>query len=304
MIRTALDLSSLPPPDVIETLDFEAIYDGLVTGFIEAWQAKRTLDETLPEFNAQSLESEPTAAIFEAWAYREMLLRARVNDAARSNLLAFSGGTDLDHIGGTFGVQRMVMEPPTSTSPEVKESDARYRQRINLGIYAYSPAGSIQAYIFHALTADPRVKDAAVDNPHTNRLDVTILSADGDGAAPTDLLEAVAAELSPDVSRPLTDDVRLRSATIISQDVVLTIVVPDGPAPEPIRALAEENVAAYCATRHGIGRALRIDGIIGAARQAGDLETVIVHEPASDVLPGISGAVFVPSVTVTAEILP
>lgn len=303
-IRTIIDLSSLPAPDVIETIDFEVIYDQNVASFIDLWNAARAADASLPAFTAQNLESDPVAAIFQAWAYREMLLRARVNDAARSNLLAFATKNDLDHIGFTFGVERMVIEPDTATTAAVMETDERYRNRIQLGIYAFNSAGSIESYLFHALSASPLVKDVAVDNPHTSRIDVTVLSADGDGAASDDLLVAVAARLSPETSRPLTDDVRLRSAQIVAQAVVVKIVLPAGPAPEPIRLLAQEKVAAYCAARHKIGRALRIDGIVGAARTAGDIEQVIVEAPLTDVLPTVSGAVFVPSVTVNAEILP
>jgi len=302
-IRTYLDLSSFPPPDVIETLDFETIYDESTASFIAYWKARQQEDSSLPGFTAQSLESEPIAAIFQTFAYREMLLRARVNDAARARLVAFALGADLDHVGLTFGVARMEIEPATATTAAVMESPERYRQRIVLGVFAYSSAGSIESYLFHALTASPDVKDAAVDNPHTNRVDVTILSYDGEGTASQDLLIAVATALSPETSRPLTDDVRLRSATVISQNVRVRLVLSSGPAPEPITALARTKIAEYCASRHKIGRALRVDGIIGAARAAGDIEQVIVDEPLFDVVPTKSGAVFVPTVTVTAEII-
>lgn len=303
-IKTTLDLSRFPPPDVIKTLNFEEIYDQLVSSFLEQWDEKRVLKPELPEINVLNLETDPIAVIFQTWAFREMLLIADMNAASRSNMLAFATGADLDHIGGTFGVGRMIVTPATEDAPAVMESDERYRQRINLGIYAYNSAGSIESYQFHAMTADPTIKDVAVDNPHTNRIDVTVLSSVGDGTATSDQLSAVADALSPKSARPLTDDARVRAATIITQPVVIKIVLPSGPAPEPIRALAQQRVAVYCVDRHKIGRALRIDGLIGAARTAGDMEQVIVESPTADVVPGISGAVFVPSVTVTTEILP
>lgn len=302
-IKTTLDLSRFPAPDVIESLNFEGIYDELVASFLSIWAEKRVLRPDLPEINTVDLESDVIATVFQAWAYRELLIRSRVNNAARSNLLAFAGGADLDHIGANYGVGRMTIVPATETDPAVMESDERFRQRINLRVYAYSSAGSIESYIFHAMSADPLIKDVAVDNPHTSRIDLTVLSAVGDGSPTSDQLSAVADALSPTAARPLTDDVRVRSATIISQPVVLRISIPSGPSPDPIRQLALQRVGEYAASRHRIGRALRVDGIVGAARAAGELEQVVVIEPTADIIPGISGAVHVPSVTVEMEVL-
>lgn len=302
-IRTNLDLSRFPAPDAIETLDYEKNYDEVVADFKSLWEAKRIDKPHLPDFTTLNLESEVLAIIFQAWVSRETKMRARVNSAFLARLLAYAKGKDLDHVGANYGVGRMVITPATDQAAAVMESDERYRQRINLGIYAYNSAGSIESYQFHALSADVTIKDVAVDNPHTNRIDLTILSSVGDGTATGQQLANVADALSPKDARPLTDDVRVRSATVIIQPVAFRIVLPGGPAPEPVRSLAQQKVAAYCATRHKIGSALRIDGIIGAARGAGDMEQVLVDSPTADVVPGIQGAVFVPSITATTEIL-
>lgn len=301
--NTILDLSSLPAPDAIETLSFESIYDDLVADFMTRWEAKRALKPDLPEINVLGLETDPLATVFQAWAYREVLWRSRVNSAFRSNLLAFSTGADLDHIGANYGVGRMVATPATDNEPAVMESDERYRRRINLGIYAYSTAGSIEAYQFHVLTADPTILDVSIDNPKSNRVDVTVLSAIGDGTPNADQMDRAADALSPTKARPLTDDVRLRPATIINQPISFRIVIPRGPAPEPIRLLAIQKVKAYAEERHRIGKVLWRDGIIGAARAAGGMEQVILDSPAADVAPGIAGAVYVPTITATTEIL-
>lgn len=42
----------------------------------------------------------------EVCAYRELLLRQRINQAAKSNLLAFATGTDLDNLGALYDVER------------------------------------------------------------------------------------------------------------------------------------------------------------------------------------------------------
>ncbi|MCP3967439.1 MAG: hypothetical protein GY750_14680 [Lentisphaerae bacterium] len=71
----AIDLSLLPAPDVIETLDYELILAGMIADL----QAKA------PEFSAL-VESDPAFKILEAAAYREVILRQRVNDASLHEL--------------------------------------------------------------------------------------------------------------------------------------------------------------------------------------------------------------------------
>ena len=73
-----IDLSQLPAPDVVETLDFETILA----------ERKATLVSLYPEEQQEAvartlaLESEPLVKYLEENAYREVIWRQRVNDAA------------------------------------------------------------------------------------------------------------------------------------------------------------------------------------------------------------------------------
>ena len=90
-------LDALPPPGVVETLDFERILDA----------HRADLLARHPEAaEVLALESEPLNKLLEAHAYRELLYRARVNDAARAHLIAFAQGSDLDHKGAFYDVAR------------------------------------------------------------------------------------------------------------------------------------------------------------------------------------------------------
>ena len=66
-----IDISQLPPPDVIETLDFEQIFADRKAALLAA------LPEELREPAARvlQLESEPLTKLLEESAYRELLLR-------------------------------------------------------------------------------------------------------------------------------------------------------------------------------------------------------------------------------------
>ncbi len=52
------------------------------------------------------VESDPAIKILEVAAWRELLLRERINEAARSNLLKFASGEELDNLAEFYGVER------------------------------------------------------------------------------------------------------------------------------------------------------------------------------------------------------
>jgi len=115
---TPIDLSRLPPPAVIEALDFEAVRAEMLADF----------KSRFPGFTAD-LESDPVVKLIETAAYRELSLRQRINEAARAVMLATSNGTDLDHLAALYGVQRLVVHPGDDLAVpprlQVMEEDGR-----------------------------------------------------------------------------------------------------------------------------------------------------------------------------------
>ncbi|MBA1707720.1 baseplate J/gp47 family protein, partial [Escherichia coli] len=49
------------------------------------------------------------------WAYREMLVRVAVQEAAKQNLVAFSREPMIDYLGELVGVYRLAAQPATTT---------------------------------------------------------------------------------------------------------------------------------------------------------------------------------------------
>ena len=191
-----IDLSQVPPPDVVEALGFDAMVD--------AWWARAVAEE--PSL-AGLAESDPARKWTRTGAFREGLVRQRVNDAARACMLPSAGGGDLENLAALFNLRREVVaigdpsaDPPTE---DVLESDERLRRRIQLFPAAISTAGPKSAYRFHSLNADSRIDDVDVSGPGDD-------SAIDPGSVRVTVLPRPAGALSVD-SLPAADGELLRA---------------------------------------------------------------------------------------------
>lgn len=289
----AIDLSQLAPPAVVETLDFEVILAAL----------KADLMSRAPELTAVlDLESEPLVKLLEVVAYRETLLRARVNDAARACMMAYANGADLDQLGGNFSVTRLVITPadPDATPPtvEVMEDDETFRQRIILSLEGYTSAGSIGAYLFHALSASGDVKTAAVTSLTPGTVNVAVLSRTGTGAAPAGTLAAVESALGADEVRPLCDTVVVTSATIVEYAITAALTLYHGTGSAEVTAAAQAAAAAYAAAQHRLGRDVTRSGLFAALHQPG-VQNVSLTAPAADLVIDWDEAPWCTAITLT-----
>ncbi|MCC2602747.1 baseplate assembly protein [Sphingopyxis yananensis] len=270
---TAIDISKLPSPDLIEQLSFEEI----LTANIAAVRA------IIPDFFPR--ESGPITAVLQAFSYREQHLRQRINDAARAVMVAHAMGSDLDNLAAVFGVARFLISEavPDQGIAAVWESDEDFRRRIVLAPEGYSVAGPEGAYIYHALSADARVLDASAISPDPGEVLVTILSRDGNGTAAPDLVAAVLAYLSAETRRPLTDYVRVQSAQIITYAVEAELTTFSGPDSDVVLAEAARSLADYISSSFRMGRDITISGLHRALHVAG-VQNVRLISPAADLV--------------------
>ncbi|WP_431026181.1 baseplate assembly protein [Halomonas sp. H5] len=278
-----IDLSQLPAPDVVETLDYETIL---------AERKARLLDLVGESRRAEveatlALESEPLTKLLEENAYRELHWRQRVNEAARAVMLAFSNDTDLDHLVANFEVERLMIDPgdPNATPPvpPTYESNTDLRLRAQRAFEGLSVAGPRGAYVYHALSADGRVADATATSPAPAEALVTLLSTEGDGTASQELIDLVEAALSAEDVRPVGDRLTVQSAQIIDYSVDATLYVYPGPEQEPILAAAQAALDAYVSAQRRIGRDIRISAIHAALHVEG-VQRVELTAPAADVV--------------------
>ena len=102
-----VDLSQLAAPDVVEEVDYETLLAERKATFVSLYpeEEREAIARTL------TLESEPIVKLLQENAYREVIWRQRVNEAARAVMLAYAAGSDLDQIGANANLARLVITP-------------------------------------------------------------------------------------------------------------------------------------------------------------------------------------------------
>ncbi|EMW1141118.1 baseplate assembly protein [Serratia marcescens] len=280
---SVIDLSQLPPPQVVETLSFEDLLEERKTRLLELYpeEQREAMARTL------ELESEPIVMLLQENAYREMLLRQRINEAAQAVMVAYAIGSDLDQLGANNNTPRLTIIPEDSEAippvEAVMESDADFRQRIPAAFEGMSVAGPTGAYEFHALSADGTVADASAISPAPPLVTVTILSREGDGTASPELLAKVDAALNDQAVRPVADRLTVQSASIINYEIDAVLYVYPGPAQEPILADAQKRLSAYINEQRRLGRDIRLTAIYAALHTQG-VQRVELRSPPADVV--------------------
>ncbi|OQX16153.1 MAG: hypothetical protein BWK73_04635 [Thiothrix lacustris] len=308
-----LDMSLMPAPPLIEPLDVEAIlldmkqtFNGLQPSLLDASQRPVVLDAELVEtasgerywkvpadaaigLHYLDYEAEPVVKLLEAAAFRELLLRQRINKAAKVLMIAYSSGADLDNMAADFGVVRLA-----------GESDERLRYRRQLALESFTTAGSRGSYEFHALTADVRVQDVFVDRPTFQRVtwaalglepprpnlmvlectydarlpapipgDVAVTTLPSLGADAAVVQAAVSAALDREEVIPLTDNPQMLTHAEVTYDVVATLWCYPGPSTAPIVDAATLELQAYVADHYRLGHDIAISGLHQAAHRPG-----------------------------------
>lgn len=251
----ALDLSRVDRSTIFPTLSFEAIRAARLADL------KARLQAAGIDYDVETLETDPGAILQEASGYRELLLRQAIYDATASVLLAFSWGEYLDRLGDALRTERLA-----------GEDDARYRARIQLAPEALSTAGTLGGYIYHAVSADVRVRDVAITVLRRQTLEQTIeivvLSKEGDGAPSAEIMENVRARLLREDIRLVTDAIEVRQARILTYTAEAKLFIRPGPSPALVKSKAEAALRAVADRYKRIGADVPYSGLSAALHVA------------------------------------
>lgn len=277
-----IDLTQLPAPDAIEQFDFETILARKKQQLIDLCpnEIKPVIAATL------ELESEPLTIDLQQQAYSEMLVRQRINEATRANFLALATGTDLDHIGASRGLTRKIIQaanhavnPPIA---EIKESDAAYRQRIQMHPEKFAAAGPRSAYIAHALDVDD-VADACPIRPIAGTVRVFVKSYSNNGIPSQALLQQVYDYLSAEELRPLNDVVEVQAGVPKDITIEYETEFESGPDKTLVATKQTADLNTVLSANSGLSGSLALSKIIGALDTVG-AKKITLLQPQADIV--------------------
>lgn len=275
-----IDLSTVAAPAVVENLAVATIRDAMLADLVARD----------PAFTALTA-SDPAYKILEVAAYRETLIRARVNEACKAVMLPYASESDLDNLATFYGITR-----------NGAESDTALRRRCQLALHAVNTAGSEGSYLFHARSAvyqaspevaPETVADAAVDSPVPGTVRVSILgntAEPANGVASAGLLAAVNTALSAKTARPLTDTVIVTQGVIEPYAITATLYFFSGPDRAVVMADALAAARAYAADNFRLGRAITLSGIFAALHRPGVSRVDLAAPTANLILDGTRAA--------------
>lgn len=255
-----IDLSKLPAPSLMQT-DYPTLLQSMRDSIVLAYpEIESTID----------LESEPIRKLIELFAYQQFMTISYVNDVAKQTMLAFANGSNLDQIGATFAVARLLNEP-----------DDRYRARIQESFEGYTTAGSYGAYRFHSMGASPEIKDVKVTSSQPGTVDIYVLGQNG---LPSQaILDAVYSACNAEDVRPLCDTVVVHPCQIVNYAISAQLIIPLGPDASVIYQAALTSLNAYAQSALAIGNDINISAIHAALHVEG-VKSVSLAQPLSDII--------------------
>jgi phage-related baseplate assembly protein len=274
---TDLDVAGLPAPAIVEEISFEAILALMVADLQARW----------PEWDVGVLESDPAKMILEVCAYREVQLRARLNDVARANLLAFALQGDLDHLGAFYDLTRMT-----------SETDARFRTRIILAIAGRSTGGTAPRYRLVAMSADVNVADAVawVDDP-SPVVKISVLSALNGGVPYADMLTAVTNAVNDPAVKMVNDTISVVGAVAQTTNIAANVwMLPN--APQATFDALPQLLRDAWAAESGLGFDLTSAWITARLMRPG-VQKVAVTSPSVDQVAAFYQAIALGTITLT-----
>ncbi|WP_313026779.1 baseplate J/gp47 family protein [Brucella sp.] len=276
-----IDLTTLATPRVIETVSYASILDQALADLKE-----RFLKSGIT-YDVGNLETDPAKILVEVSSAREIIIRQRINDAAKANLIAYASGSDLDHLAAFYDVTRLA-----------GENDIQLRARVVLAIQARSPGGSSYWYKQAALRADTRIKDVVVYREmFWPIIHVAVLSSQDGGVPDKAMLDAVTAEIMSDRVRLLNDTIIVEAAVTQTVDVAADIwLLPD--ASSNLVTELEGILRKAWQEESGVGFDLEISWLESRLHIEG-VKKVVVTSPSASIINSEGSATALGTITLT-----
>lgn len=132
----------------------------------------------------------------------------------------------------------------TTAAGADEETDDALRARIKLAPDAFSTAGPVGAYKYHAKSANANILDVAVRNTVPGQVDVYLIDSDGPPVS-AEVIAQVEEVLNDEKVRPLTDTVNVLSAETESFSVELEVTRLSGTVESEVQDAVTAALQAY-----------------------------------------------------------
>jgi phage-related baseplate assembly protein len=274
---TIIQPELLPRMQVLESISTEDIIGARMGRFKAIWLQHDPPNAA--QYDVDSLEFDPIKINQECCTYFELMLRDRINQAAKAVTLAFGSGSDLDAIASRYpgGVPRL---------PD--ESDGRYRRRVWLSVNAFTPHGTAEAYQFWALSAlEGALKDTSTVRirPSLEENPTIVISCMLDGPDPrptTHQLLEVRRYIQDHHRLGFTDVISVQAPKVKEIDYRIGLRFYPGPDAGILLQQVQDSVAKLIENQYWLGVDHTIMAIDDACALAG-VHSTVIEEPTGDV---------------------
>ena len=283
--------ANLQPMIVLEEIDTEEILADRMERLKLLWAS---YDPPLAaQYDVEGLEFDPIKINQEASTYFELMLRDRVNQAARSVTLAYAIGSDLDAIASRYpgGVPRLE-----------GESDERYRRRIWLSPNTLSPHGTAEAYEYWALTALPALRDVtairSVQHDYYPTILITcLMGPDGDPKPSQEQLVYIRSYIQSLSRQGLTDVISVNPPKVMEIEYVIDVWLYPGASPDQAINKITANLSKLIEDQYWLGHDHSHTAIHAACALSG-VHHIEIISPDDDVHIDLDWVVKVSGVTI------
>ncbi len=274
-----INLDNVPLPKAVETLSIQGLLD-------ESIAEINRMDNSFSE--ALQSEGEPVRILLQAMAYREFLIRQRINDSAEAVFLATATGTDLDNLAAFWGLQRRTV---TSGSTMRLENDSDFRTRVVQSSAALSVAGSQSSYEALATASNDLIFRSSARRTAPGAVTVTLLPyIDQESSVITSEIQSQVLQYLQERS-PMTDTITVEVASIVDVQVTAAITLYAGPDSGAVETQIKANLQNLAQDRYAIGQSLPANIIIGSMYIQGVTNTITLSAPATDTSASVSQAI-------------
>ena len=258
-------LRSLPPPQAVEELTFEDIRSDILD----------SMATTLPDWVQDP--DDPLYKAIENFAYRELLIRQRVNHQIRQVYLAFATGDNLDHLGALLGLEKIT-----------GETDDEFRSRFTTALVGLS-VGTRAAIEANTLAAGVGVDDVQIV-VQSNGQDIVVYPAT-DGAAISSADQATLLAYITDPARiHIGDAVTIGTVVTRAYTMVATITYDSGSTDRvELEELVRASVYEFIDDTRRVGAPVYRAAVIGALVVTGVINVSLTTPSADDA--GTNGSI-------------